>query len=76
MGTEDLVIYGLMQDCFLGVADYLKPFENLAKIEGDFLSEVLASLLSTVVFEMQRGISNGVVVLGGYYILYQLQGNI
>ena len=72
MDSEDFY----MQDCFLGVADDLKPFQNLVKIEGDFLSEVLASLLSTVVFEMQGGISNGVVVLGGHYILYQLQGNI
>ena len=72
MDSEDFY----MQDCFLGVADDLKPFQNLVKIEGDFLSEVLACLLSTVVFEMQGGISNGVVVLGGHYILYQLQGNI
>ena len=60
MDSEDFY----MQDCFLGVADDLKPFQNLVKIEGDFLSEVLASLLSTVVFEMQGGISKGVVVLG------------
>ena len=68
MDSEDFY----MQDCFLGVADDLKPFQNLVKIEGDFLSEVLASLLSTVVFEMQGGISNGVVVvvLGG--ALYSL----
>ena len=74
MDSEDFY----MQDCFLGVADDLKPFQNLVKIEGDFLSEVLASLLSTVVFEMQGGISNGVVVVlgGGHYIVYQLQGNI
>ena len=66
MDSEDFY----MQDCFLGVADDLKPFQNLVKIEGGFLSEVLASLLSTVVFEMQGGISNGVVVLGG--ALYSL----
>ena len=66
MDSEDFY----MQDCFLGVADDLKPFQNLVKTEGDFLSEVLACLLSTVVFEMQGGISNGVVVLGG--ALYSL----